>query len=437
VFLRPTSAFSGLTYVAYEYPVSDSARMKVTFIVCVFPPEREPSAVMAAELAGTLSQQHEIRVICPLPNRPHGVLFPGFKRRWKDTSNDGPIRVERVWTWFASAKGPLWGRVLEGLSFGFTAAWQVLIGPRADVILLETWPLTGQVPVALAAICRRIPVLNYVKDLYPEAAIAAGLMGSKSVLARLLRGVDAWICRTAACNIAISAQMAGVLLARCRRPPRVAVIRDWIDTRVVAPSLAVESWRLEVGLSPEDFVCMFAGTMGRASGVELLAEVADRLRNQDGVKIVCIGDGPGKERLQSERMLRNLSNLYLFPFVPREDVPRVQSAADAMLLTVARGVETSSVPSKVITYWAMGKPVIASVQRNSDIAETILTQGLGEVVSPGDARGLAEAIGRMKDAGEAKRTEIGTRARTLAERDYSVQRGATEFGRLLEMFAGS
>ncbi|MBP1637140.1 MAG: glycosyl transferase, group 1 [Acidobacteria bacterium] len=112
--------------------------MRIALVLCVFPPEREPAGVMASQLARALSAEHEVRVICPQPNRPDGVLYPGFERRWHERSQDGPFQVDRVWSWFASTKGPLLGRALEAISFGLTAAWQVLAGPRADVVLLET-----------------------------------------------------------------------------------------------------------------------------------------------------------------------------------------------------------------------------------------------------------------------------------------------------------
>lgn len=404
--------------------------MRIALVLCVFPPEREPAGVMASQLARALSAEHEVRVICPQPNRPDGVLYPGFERRWHERSQDGPFQVDRVWSWFASTKGPLLGRALEAISFGLTAAWQVLAGPRADVVLLETWPMGGQIPVAAAARLRRIPVVNCVQDLYPEAAIAAGLIAPGSLAARVLRRVDAVVCASAACNVAVSPRMAAVLAARSPGRVRVAVVRHWIDTARVAPSRDGRGWRLTAGLADDDFVCMFAGTMGRASGVEVLADVADALRGERGIRIVCIGDGPAKAPLQRECERRGLENVRFFSFVPAEDVPRVQSAADVMLLTVAPGVTVSSVPSKAITYWAMGKPVLASMPADSDIAEIVAGEGLGEVVAPGDGAALAAAIRRMRAAGASERALIGARARAVAERDYSLARGVSDYAAL-------
>ncbi|MBW8000401.1 MAG: glycosyltransferase family 4 protein [Planctomycetes bacterium] len=112
--------------------------MNIMFIVAVYPPEGEPTAVMAKQIAEHLvSQGHSVTIVCPFPNRPHGEIFPGYKRKWTSVTDENGVRVIRVLTWFINRKRSFIHRLLENISFGITSSLKVLSN-RPDLIFLET-----------------------------------------------------------------------------------------------------------------------------------------------------------------------------------------------------------------------------------------------------------------------------------------------------------
>src|SRR5262249_26463437 len=154
------------------------------------------------------------------------------------------------------------------------SAIALLLASPPDVVVLETWPILAAIPVIMVCRLRRIPVIHYIKDIYPEAATAAGLLRAESRSTAALMGLDRWICHHADVNVVISERAAG-FLARSRRLPvaKVRSIPDWLDMTSVTPTTGGVAWRTSVGLSPADRVFMFAGTMGHASRVDVLVSV--------------------------------------------------------------------------------------------------------------------------------------------------------------------
>jgi colanic acid biosynthesis glycosyl transferase WcaI len=116
---------------------------------------------------------------------------------------------------------------------------------------------------------------------------------------------------------------------------------------------------------------MFAGTLGLASRADILVEVARAFGPADQIRVVCIGEGILKKEMERAAASDGLPRLLLLPFQPRHRVAEVQSSADVMLLTSSPEMGTSSIPSKLITYLAVGKPVICSVTADADIAHLV------------------------------------------------------------------
>src|SRR5690348_7807526 len=83
--------------------------MRIAFLSAVYPPEREPAGVMAAQLVDRWIQDgHQVDVYCPFPNRPDGVLRRGWKRRWRQVEQSDNLRVIRCWHWLVGRKRRIW-----------------------------------------------------------------------------------------------------------------------------------------------------------------------------------------------------------------------------------------------------------------------------------------------------------------------------------------
>lgn len=405
--------------------------MRIAFIAAVFPPEPEPSSVMAGELVQAWTRAgHEVTAITPLPNRPHGVRYPGFPLRLWTVRSFENARCIRVWSWLIGNERRRLARILENLTFGVGSALALLLTRRPDIVIVESWPVLATAAAIAVCAARRIPVVNYVKDIYPETAVAAGLLRRGPVTATLA-WIDRWVCHRADCNVVIS-NGAATLLASSRDLPadKTRVISDWLDLGSIGPTNGGPAWRSAAGFSEDDVIFMFAGTMGHVSRVDILVDVAEKLRGMDKVRLVCVGQGPLKPRMEAEIRRRGLQNLTLLPFQPREQVSDMQSAADVMLLTTSAQVGSTSIPSKLITYLAVGKPVICAVSAGTDIAALVQEHTLGLVTTPEDPAALADAITHMATMPRSDRDAMGRRARSVTLARHSLASAVSRFDRL-------
>lgn len=403
-------------------------RLSITFISCLYPPEREPAGIMAAQLARALKQHgHDITLVVPFPNRPKGASYPGYRRSFRRVEDLGGVRVVRCPSWFLGPKRRVWNRVLENVTFGASGAFWAAFEPRPDVVLLETWPLAAARMCMWQAHARGVPVVYYIQDLYPEVLENSGIIRKDGLCARLLRAWDRRLCLASTRVIAVSHGMRETLVRTRGLPPgRVTVIQNWIDGDEFRPLPLDEDWRRERDIPAHAFVALYAGNLGIISGADILLEAARRLQHRSDILLVCVGEGVLKDRMQMEANRQGLNNIRFEPFQDRERVPAMHAAADVCLLTIRRDPSNASMPSKLIGYMAAGRPVICAALAETDVGRCVSSAGAGLVVPPGDPDALAQGITYLQ-AHPREAAQMGIHARQHFDREMAFRHRYDQF----------
>ncbi len=407
--------------------------MKIAFICAVFPPEPPPAGVMARQLAAKLaSDGHQVTMIVPFPNRPGGVIYPGFRRQLRlCTQTAERYLMVRCASFFIGRRRKSVSRILENISFGISSSWELWRGGRPDVMILETWPLLATFFSTMLARWWGVPYLYYVQDVYPEAAEEAGILSPGGLIGRVLRRCDRGFCAASAKVIVISETMRN-LLAKSRRlsRERFAVVSNWIDESAFPVWNGELSWRRSMGISDSTFVALFAGTLGHVSGADILVEVARKLNGVPDALILCMGEGVHKHSMLQEVSRLGLTNIRFFPFQPGARVPEVQASCEVALLTVCPAHSDTSVPSKLISYLAASRPVICAAHAESAVAATIQDAGAGIIVPAGDAQAIADSIVHLMHEPDMLR-EMGKKGRRYFEEHFTFERAYAIFSELL------
>ena len=409
--------------------------MKISFICAVFPPEPEPAGIMAQQLARCLtSDGHNVTMVVPLPNRPHGKLFDGYRRNLLGCTveSDG-YKIRRCANWLIGRNRRSVNRLLENITFGLSSTWSAWREGRPDVLIAETWPLFATQFVLLLAQWWRVPFLYYVQDVYPEAAERVGALKEGSAIARLCRLLDRHICLSSTKVIVISDSTRDLMAASRGLPAsHFAVIPNWSDAREFTVQPIDNSWRREQCIPAQTFVAMYGGTLGLVSGVGILIDVARLLRDRPDVLIVCVGEGVEKAHMIDEARGLGLQNIRFLPFQPRDRVPEVQGAANVTLLTMQPGYSDASVPSKLISYMAAGRAVICAAPAHAAVSEIVVESGAGLVSEAGNSGALAQAIRHLAEH-PSEAADMGRRARSYFEEHFTVDRAHQQFSKLLEV----
>ena len=126
-----------------------------------------------------------------------------------------------------------------------------------------------------------------------------------------------------------------------------------------------------------------------------------------------------------------LDNLHLVGWQPPERLGEVLAAADLHLVLLRPGLGATSVPSKVYAVLAAGRPVLASVDRGSEVERLLADSGAGRAVDPGDADAFCAALAEMIAKPDVL-AEMGRRGRAYAEQAAGPQEVADRYLKLFQ-----
>lgn len=404
--------------------------MRLTIVSQYFHPEQASTAVLLFELARALRDRGvSVRAITGQPS------YHGAARAPRHEVVDG-VEIRRVPTTQADKNAAL-GRAANTMSFTASAAARLALEAPDGPLLIVTCPPQG---LWLGPLVRRLrgrPYVLLIHDLYPEIAVAVGRLRAGSGTARLWARLNREAFEQAAGVITLGPLMRD--LVRERYLPqtaweRVVDIPNWADGELLRPlprDAAHNPFVAQHGLDGE-LVVQMSGNLGLFQEIDVALEAARLLRGE-GVRFLFIGEGGQKARIAAAAA--ESDNVTLLDFVPREVLPYSLAAADAALITLKRGVEGLAVPSRLYPVMAAGRPTLAVMAEDADVARQVRAADCGLVVGH-DPRALAAAVRTLRDD-PARRREMGENARRAFEAQYTLDVVAAEYLRCLHLWCGS
>jgi len=363
--------------------------MRILVLTPFYAPDLGPSASLYEMLCEELVRLgHEVAVICAVPHYPSGRVPAEFRGRWAWREHRNGVEVTRVWV-------PSLNRARLGLRLFAFLCYQVLaaragLRVRCDVVIASSPGFEIALPLFVLAFARRIPFLYSVHEIYPEVGVASGIFRSRALI-RLLEWLERLCCEWAARVRVLSDGYRRMLEAKGVPSAKLAVIGDWVDPDFVRPLPRRNSFSSRWGLE-HGFVAMYAGNLGPTQGLECVVDAAGLLAGESSIRFVLVGDGTARAELEERVRAKGLTNVAFVPFQARAILPQVLASANVSLLTLKKGMGTDSVPSKLYSILASGRPLVAAVDEGTDIARLVNEAGCGLRVAPEDPRALRDAI---------------------------------------------
>ncbi|WP_018331189.1 glycosyltransferase [Actinomycetospora chiangmaiensis] len=330
---------------------------------------------------------HHVHVVTGFPHYPHWEIAPEYRSRGPVLhERDGDVRVTRV-AHPVPTDPTGTGRIRMEAAFAARAA--LVATPRPDVVLAVSPALL----TVGAALRRRLggAALGVIpQDLYSYAIAEAQALGGHAagVAARLERA----LLRRADGVVAIHASFARSLADLGVDPHRITTIRNWSHvTPVDAAPDRVRALRHALGWADDEIVALHAGNMGAKQGLENVVEAA-RLADATGAAVRFVLLGTGNQRARLERHGAGVGALQFLDPLPAGDFELAMAAADVLVLNEKPGVEEMCVPSKLTSYFAAGRPVVAATAERSAAAAEIRASGGGVRVAAGVPEDLLRAV---------------------------------------------
>lgn len=358
---------------------------------------------------GFLQDGIAVDVLCGLPNYPKGEWFPGysaagpFEEEWhgarlyrcKEVPRRGNTSVNIFlnyvsWPWYAA-------HALHRLPGGYDAVFCFNTSP-----VLMCWPAIRY------AKKHHIPFTNYVLDIWPENLYSVLNVKNKALRA-IAQGVSDALYKKADRLIAMSEPLQQRLCQRTGMPPqKVAVIPQYCEDfyAVPQPDAALQA---QFG---GRFNLVFTGTFTPAQSLEtVITAVQDaRSRGADMLHLLLVGDGMSRAALEAKvKDLHAEDAVTFYGSVPATDIPKFTALADALIVCLSDSPDLGlTVPAKVASYMAAGKPVLASM----DGAGNAAVAAAGGLSSPAcDAAALADNLLALTRMGAAQRAAMGQSAK--------------------------
>lgn len=367
--------------------------------------------------AGLRDLGHEVEILTGQPNYPAGRLFPGYQLLKPLEERYERMRVVRV---------PL---VTRGRSKGFRLAMNYLsfalaaclLGPwrcskQIDAVLIyQPSPVTVALPGLLIARLRRARSLLWIQDLWPDTLAAMGF-SDKGRLMRCATALSDFIHRRCDRLLVQSPAFTGSLLERDVAADRIAYLPNWAESFYRPKADAPGNTNPLRQIS--GFKIVFAGNIGSAQSFETILGAADQLREIADLNWVIIGDGLMRDSVAASVKELGLDDrIHLLGQRPPEEMPGCFAHADVLLVTLRPDpVFALTIPSKIQSYLACGKPIIASMDGAG--AEVIRESGAGEVSAAGDADGLARAVVKLHRMSAVERESRGALGRKYYEQNF-------------------
>ena len=388
--------------------------MRVLIVSQYFWPENFRINDLACEL---VRRGHNVTVLTGIPNYPAGKVFGAFEQDRKAFDHYVGIEVRRI-PMLVRGSGNL-QLLLNYLSFVIGACifgpWR-LRGLKFDVIFVfEPSPVTVGIPAVLLGRLKRVPVVFWVQDLWPETLAAVGVVRSPKVLAAVGKLVH-FIYNRCALVLGQSHGFLDSIAQYCADVKKIRYFPNWAEDVFSLTDIVPAP---EVPAQEEAFNILFAGNVGEAQDFPAVLDAAESLKHNPAIRWLIVGDGRVTGWLRTEVARRGLEHCFLLlGRFPLERMPSFYVHADVLLVSLKRDpIFALTIPGKVQSYLLAGIPLLGML--DGEGADIIRNANAGLACPAGEAKQLAQAVLQLAAMSDSERRQLGKNGRTYAQKEFN------------------
>ncbi len=394
--------------------------MKLLVISQYFHPENFRINDLVSSL---VERGHQVTVLTGQPNYPSGSFFPGYSWLGPRSEIRFGATLIRVPLFPRGAGGRL-NLAINYLSFMVTACWGVMFRLRREqrfdaVFVFEPSPVTVGIPAVLAGWRYKAPVLFWVLDLWPDSLSASGAVHAEWLL-NLVGSLTSWIYSHCALILVQSRAFIAKIVSQGVSLDKIRYFPNWGE-----PVFAIDSSSAMNPMLrdlPPGFRILFAGNIGEAQDFPSIIAAAAQLRERADIIWVIVGDGRkaswAREEVQRLGLERTVHFLGQHPL---ETMPTFFAEADAFLVSLKYDpIFALTVPGKLQSYLASGKPVVAML--DGEGARVVTEAAAGLCCAAGDAPALADAVQRLAGMSHEQRMQMGANGKAYFAEHFSRER---------------
>ena len=398
--------------------------MRILFLGLNYAPEEIGIAAYSTGMCEDLVKRgHEVQAIVGKPYYPGWSVPESFQGGGARHSVENGVDLTRV-PHYVPGNPTGARRIIHHATFALNALLPMVRASRAfkpDVVLTIA-PSTIAAPVArLAAKLAGAKSWLHIQDFEVGAAFATGLVSPSGVTARLARTFEKWVVGGFDRISSISHEMCKSVGSLGIPEDHIVSFRNWAEIEQIAPLDRASEYRERWGISAPHVV-LYSGNIANKQGIGIVVDAARTLADRDDIEFVVCGNGPNRAAL--EKHAEDLTNIQFHDLQPKDQLCELMNLATIHLLPQRADAADLVLPSKLTNMLASGRPVIATANNDTGLAQEVSGNGL--VVQPEDTKALANAIALLADD-EQLRTMYGSAARIAALANWHKDKVLSRF----------
>ncbi len=377
----------------------------------------------------TKNNKYSVTVLCPIPNYPKGKYYEGygiFQKRFEKSKNLTIIRI-LVWPRKNGSKINLFLNYLSFIVFSTIPALLLSLKKFDLIIVNQLSPITVAIPGIIVKKIKKIPLIIWVKDLWPESVRDGGNLKS-NFLPNLLLPTVKYIYKN--CDQILTSSRSFIDSIKEKTDNKdIAYMPHWGET-VFKDNKSI-NFKNEAIEEIKDFKIMFAGNIGIAQDFDSIINAMNEVKNYP-IHLVVLGDGRGKkDAIMKVKKMGLESRISFLGFFPLETMPYFFNQADALLISLKKSdIFAKTVPAKTQSYMAFGKPILTNA--NGEVSNIIEESKSGLIANSGNYALLAKNMLKLSQLSKEELKVIANNGKQYYENNFNREKILTNFEKTID-----
>ncbi len=264
-------------------------------------------------------------------------------------------------------------------------------GKECELFLVSNPPLNVFIPLFTR---KKYSILIY--DLYPDSLVSQRFVKNDSSLVKWWIKQNNKVFAKAAHVFTISDDMKNAV-AQYVSKEKIQVIYNWAHNEHLQPIPKEQNTFLKEHGLLDKFIVLYSGNMGMTHDIDVIVDVAERLRRRDDIYFLFIGEGAKKNLIEQKIKEYGLENCLLLPFQPLDVLPYSMGAADVAVVTTDANQTGLSVPSKTYSYLSVGAALLCLADKKSELGRMMDEHHVGRCFGRDEIEGMSEYLEELAD----------------------------------------
>ncbi|WP_077302653.1 glycosyltransferase family 4 protein [Virgibacillus pantothenticus] len=400
----------------------------ILFLCQYFYPEYISSATLPFDTALRLKEEgYSVDVLCGVPKEYSNQNEVPLKEEYQG------IKIQRI-NYVQLNRKKFLGRIINYFSFTISVLIRFLKLRRYKSIIVYSNPPIIPVIASMANYIFKVKVVYVCYDVYPEIALRTNSISEKSAITKIMKVCNKVIFKNIDVIVALSNEMRDFILnnRNMKQKTQIKVIPNWYKDEIKNNSdHGIENKIFNFDKNEKKLVISYFGNLGTAQDIDTIIKAIEYFNSDTTIQFLFAVHGNKVEQLRKFVEDKQIKNVQILSFLHNKDFEDALQISDCFVVSLAEGLTGLAVPSKTYSYMVAGKPIIAIMDKSTDIAKDLIENEAGFAIEVNNSKKLISSIIDLRDNIE-KRKIMGNNCRGVFLKKYTTEQCTGQYVTLMQ-----